>query len=309
MRDTSPFHAGERSVQQSAGEASIADRNAKLVTDTVIAGARPFIAKQTMFALASTDSSGCLWSSLLFGEPGFVNTDDGSSILINVPRAARDEHDPVWKNVEQNKDLGMLFIDLGTRRRYRVNGTVARIDDVGAEVMIREAYPNCPRYIQRRQLKNVGGVRQPAMVDHGTSLTSAVEGIVRRADTIFVGSHHPETGADASHRGGAEGFVRIVDASTLRIPDFNGNSLFNTFGNFAVDPHAGLCIPDFSHGQLLQLTGTATVQWDQDDPSNETGGTGRYWKFQIEKWILRETPQSLDWEYLDASPFNPPVQP
>ncbi|GJG94296.1 pyridoxamine 5'-phosphate oxidase family protein [Cupriavidus pauculus] len=305
MRDTSPFHAGERYVQQSAGETSIAERNATLVTDTVIGGARPFIAKQTMVAVASTDPSGRLWSSLLFGEPGFVNTGDGSAIQINVPLAERDEHDPVWANVEQNKDLGMLFIELSTRRRYRVNGTVNRLDDAGADVVIREAYPNCPRYIQRRQLKQVGTVRKSTTVVHGTSLTSAVEGIVRHADTIFVASRHPETGADASHRGGAEGFVHIVDASTLRIPDFNGNSLFNTFGNFAVDPHAGLCILDFSRGQVLQLTGTASVLWDQDDPTNETGGTGRYWQFQIKKWILRETPQPLDWEYFDASPFIP----
>lgn len=308
MTDKSPFHAGERVVQQRACKAAIADRNIAVLSETVITGARPFIARQTMFALASVDTSGLVWASLLFGKPGFVSTGDGSSILINVPRAERDEEDPLWTNLEQNKDLGMLFIELDTRRRYRVNGTVSRLDDSCAEVTVREAFPNCPKYIQRRQLKQVGEARLPPQAACGTVLPGAVENIVRQADTIFVASRHPETGADASHRGGGVGFVHIMNDTTLRIPDFVGNGLFNTLGNFEVDPHAGLCIPDPACGRVLQLTGTASVHWDQEDDANETGGTKRYWEFKVAKWILRDTPQPLDWEYLDASPFNPPVR-
>lgn len=55
---------------------------------------------------------------------------------------------------------------------------------------------------------------------------------VERADTLFVTSRHPVRGADVSHRGGAPGFVLVVDAKRLRIPDYRGNSMFNTFGNF-----------------------------------------------------------------------------
>jgi hypothetical protein len=156
-------------------------------------------------------------------------------------------------------------------------------------------------------LRQIGEARLPVSSAHGTVLRGIVDTIVREADTIFVASRHAETGADASHRGGGAGFIKIVDETTLRIPDFIGNSLFNTFGNFEIDPRAGLCIPDFVHGQLLQLTGKTTVLWDQDDPAGATGGTRRFWEFKVESWILRDTPQQLEWEYLDASPFNPPV--
>lgn len=307
MNDNNSFHAGERAVQQNAGETAIADRNIAVLTDTVIAGARPFIAKQFMAALASVDTEGRVWSSLVFGKPGFLHTDSGSSILMDVPEKERDQADPVWANMAEQPDLGMLFIELGSRRRYRVNGTVLHVDGRGAEVAIREAYPNCPKYIQRRHLRQLGEPALPVQAAHGTVLRGTVEDIVRQADTVFVASRHAGSGADASHRGGVAGFVKLVNDTTLRIPDYHGNSLFNTLGNITADPRAGLCIPDFAHGQLLQLTGTATVLWDQDDPHNETGGTRRYWEFKVEQWILRDTPQQLEWEYLDASPFNPPA--
>jgi uncharacterized protein len=306
MNDTI-FHAGERLVQERAGERAIADRNIAVLTDTVIGGARPFLAKQAMAAIGSVADDGRVWASLVFGQPGFLHTDDGSTIAIDVPAGQRDAADPVWTNLAAQRDVGMLFIELGSRRRYRVNGTIARLDARGAEVAIREAYPNCPKYIQRRHLRQLGEPVLPVHSSYGVDLDGAAAAIAARADTVFVASRHPERGVDASHRGGAPGFVRRIDARTLRIPDYHGNSLFNTLGNFSVDPHAGLCIPDFEHGRVLQLTGTATLLWDQDDPAGASGGTGRFWEFRVDAWILRDLPQRAEWEYLDASPFNPAV--
>ncbi|MFZ4875070.1 pyridoxamine 5'-phosphate oxidase family protein [Janthinobacterium sp. Mn2066] len=307
MSGDKSFHAGERAVQQWAGETAIAERNIGMVSDTVIGGARHFIAQQFMLALASIDGAGNLWASLLFGKPGFVHADDGSAVMIDVPLKERDLADPLWDNISGQPDLGMLFIELGSRRRYRVNGSLQRADADGLEVVIREAYPNCPKYIQRRHLRQRSAGRPAQAASEGQLLDGTVAAIIAQADTIFVASRHAASGADVSHRGGAPGFARIIDRQTLCIPDFKGNSMFNTLGNFEVDPHAGLCIPDFIHGKLLQLTGTAVIRWDQDDPHNETAGTRRYWEFTVIRWRLRDTPQQLEWEYLDASPFNPVI--
>jgi len=308
MSDDSGFHSGERAMQIAAGETAIADRNIAVLSDTVIAGARPFIGKQFMVVLASIDADGGLWSSPVFGKPGFLNADAGNAIRIDAPAKDRDLADPLWGNITGRSELGMLFIELGSRRRYRVNGTVRQLDDGGIDVAIREAYPNCPKYIQRRHLRQLGEPTLPVQAAHGSVLRGTVEDIIRQADTLFIASAHAETGADASHRGGSPGFIALVNETTLRIPDFHGNSLFNTLGNIAADPRTGLCIPDFVHGQLLQLTGTATIHWNQDDPDHLTGGTGRFWEFKVTRWILRDTPQPLEWEYLDASPFNPAVR-
>src|SRR3546814_14766932 len=73
-----------------------------------------------------------------------------------------------------------------------------------------------------------------------------------------AGSGLREQGADVSHRGGRPGFVRVTEddgRSVLTIPDFSGNQFFNTLGNIAINPRAGLLFVDFATGDLLTLTG------------------------------------------------------
>ena len=48
----------------------------------------------------------------------------------------------------------------------------------------------------------------------------------------------------------------------LTLPDFRGNNLFNTLGNIAAHPHAGVLAMDAATGDLLQLTGRAEIVWD-----------------------------------------------
>ena len=51
---------------------------------------------------------------------------------------------------------------------------------------------------------------------------------------------------------------------TLQFPDYAGNNMFNTLGNLAIDPHAGLLFVDFELGDTLQITGEARVLWDDE---------------------------------------------
>ena len=81
--------------------------------------------------------------------------------------------------------------------------------------------------------------------------------------------------------------------------------MFNTLGNFAFNPHAGLVFVDFQQGRTLQLTGLARILWNLQDPTDETGGTKRYWDFEIDRWIETGLPNGARWEFLDYSPYNP----
>lgn len=305
MNDSSNFHDGERAVQLRAGEAFMAERNGAMVASTVVRAARPFIEAQFMVVVGSVDGQDRLWASVLYGRPGFARSSDGSTVRIDAPCGARDMDDPVWDALRAGVPVGLLFIDLGTRRRYRVNGVLQEIDEAGFEVAVREAFPNCPKYIQRRQLRALDEAPRRAQSASGTVLAGSVAAIVKQADTLFVASRHPSVGLDVSHRGGDRGFVTLVDPATLRVPDYAGNSLFNTLGNFAVDPHAAIAIPDFDNGRLLQLTGTATLRWDEEGPHDHTGGTGRSWDFRIRHWLLRDAMPRAAWDYIDASPYNP----
>ena len=93
---------------------------------------------------------------------------------------------------------------------------------------------------------------------------------MQSSDTFFLGTTHPEYGNDTSHRGGPAGFVR-ADQHVLSWPDFPGNNMFNSLGNLAVDPSAALLFVDFTTGSALQLSGTAAVQWLDDERSVRFG--------------------------------------
>ncbi len=308
MASAYAFHPGELDVQRRTGEASIAARNLAVMSTSVVPAARVFIERQNMLVAATVDGAGHLWSSVLFGPPGFLSTQDGSVVKIAIGEADRDRSDPFWECAAPGAPVGMLFIELGSRRRYRVNGELQAITPGGLDVSVREAYPNCPKYIQRRHLS--GSERLDAhapAVARGSSLTPELESIVRQADTLFIASSSPSGDLDASHRGGNPGFVQVLDARTLRIPDYVGNSLFNTLGNLSVNPECGIAVLDFVNQRVLHLSGSAQIRWDLGDERGATGGTGRFWDFEVREWVLRPLPQRLTWEPLDASPFNPPV--
>ena len=136
-------------------------------------------------------------------------------------------------------------------------------------------------------------------------LSAADHALLARADTLFVASVAPGGMPDASHRGGSAGFIEVLADGRLRLPDYPGNSMFNTWGNLMLDPRAALVVPDFKHGRVLQIAGWAELQWDQPDPSGRTGGTGRLWTIRPERVRSATMPVAITWETLEASPLSP----
>lgn len=109
-----------------------------VIADSILNGARPFIGKQSMVVLASVDPEGAPWSTFLFGQPGFALADSATQVTVDLPAALRDPGEPFWRNVAANPAIGSLFIELGSRRRYRINGALARprCDDRGRRVRL-----------------------------------------------------------------------------------------------------------------------------------------------------------------------------
>ena len=305
---STPYHEGELAVQQRAGESHIAERNGVVIRDSIPRGALQFVRQQSLTVVGTQDTEGRLWATILFGEPGFLDpADNGRSLRVLLRAATRQQSDPFWKNITETRRFGMLAIELGSRRRLRMNGRAASIEADQLVLEIEEAYPNCPKYIQRRYVRRLP-VKNPSVTNshrEGTSLDPELTALIRTADTFFVATAHPSRGVDVSHRGGNPGFVKVLDNATLRIPDYPGNSMFNTLGNLTLNRSAGLAFPDFEGRRVLQLTGTADISWDQADPANESGGTRRFWQFHPASWLETPITDPVAAEFLDYSPFNP----
>ncbi|MBI5068767.1 MAG: pyridoxamine 5'-phosphate oxidase family protein [Deltaproteobacteria bacterium] len=300
------FHEGEVSLQERSGSRSEARRNGAMIAATLHPAMRSFLAEQRMLALAAPDAQGGLSAHVLFGVPGMATAEEGQVVTLGRSRLLGSQLEPPWADLVPGTRLGLLAIDLATRRRLRVNGTVSSTSDEAVRVTVTEVFPNCPKYIQRRRLVESSGPPAGASLTRGTRLDEARRDTIQRSDTLFVASHHPRRGADVSHRGGAPGFVQILDDQTLRIPDYPGNGMFQTLGNLAVSRDAGLAFVDFARGRILQLSGRTSLRFDvAEDSRHPTGGTGRSWDFQVEGWIESLAPAASRWELLERSPFNP----
>jgi ferredoxin-NADP reductase/predicted pyridoxine 5'-phosphate oxidase superfamily flavin-nucleotide-binding protein len=301
------YHEGELQVQAKSGLTQEAQMVAGAIQSYIHPGAASFIGQQATAVLGSLDANGRVWASVVFGAPGFMVAVDGRSLTIQRSACYAAAGDPLWSNLETNPQLGMLLIELTSRRRLRING-VARFSMKGdCLIDVQRAYANCPKYIQRRRLSFPDGVDCRLSNDwlEGRELDAAQQALVGQADTFFVSSAHPEQGVDASHRGGHPGFVQVLNPHRLRIPDFVGNNMFNTLGNFVSYPYAGLVFIDFDRGRALQLSGRPKVLLHESDKRGETGGTARYWEFEIEAWRESELPLRVEWKFLDYSPHIP----
>ena len=82
---------------------------------------------------------------------------------------------------------------------------------------------------------------------------------------FFVATADAAGHPDCSFKGGAPGFVRVTGPSELAFPDYDGNGMFKSLGNLAVNPHVGLLFIAM-HGSPKRLRIDGKAQIDRDDP-------------------------------------------
>ena len=300
--EQSPWHAGERQIQASAGAAErMAVIGPKVIRDHLPEQHRDFYPLLPYLILGVVDEQGIPWATMLEGAPGFAHSPDPYTLQIDsLPSAT----DPAMAALHNEAAVGLLGIDLNTRRRNRMNGRIGALDHDGFSVNVVHTFGNCPKYIQLRPVDSIA--RKPGcMAERATHLDDAARVMICNADTFFVASYveaEGERSVDVSHRGGNTGFVR-VEGNVLTIPDFAGNLFFNTLGNLAANPVAGLLFIDFASGDVMQLAGRTALILSGPEV-DEFDGAQRLWTVTVEHVIRRPAALALRWRFAEFSPFS-----
>ncbi len=283
-----PFHDDELEAQALAGHR------------TGRAAIRPFMPDQhrEFFALlpylftATLDARGWPMASVLTGGAGFVQSPDPATLRIAGLPAANDAAAP---DFVAGAEIGLLGLDPRTRRRNRANGRLVAVDD-GLTVGIAQSFGNCAQYIQTR----TPSPRAPLTADTEplSKLDDDARALIGSCDTFFVASRSradigESGGLDMSHRGGQPGFVGLRD-NMLAIPDFRGNRFYNTLGNLLGDPRTGLIFIDFASGDILQIQGTATIDWH---PEKAPAGAERLLRVEVERAWRRRGAFPFSWTF------------
>ena len=161
----SPWHAGERLLQEHVGVAArMAQIGPLVLRDYMPDQHRDFYAQLPL--LLAGGSGGRPLAGALEGEPGFAWSPDPRVLRV---AAMPDADDPLAAGLGPGKALGLLGIELQTRRRNRVNGLVSAWDGKRFEVTVGQSFGNRPQYIQTREwhFSRAPGLASPAARESG----------------------------------------------------------------------------------------------------------------------------------------------
>jgi len=316
----SPFHDDEIAVQARLG---IADKVAKygngFIRSMMPEQHREFFCQLPMIVIGIVDKNGYPWSIPLYGIVGFIESPDDQQLTINaLPNLVSG----LGLKFNVGQKIGMLGIELETRRRNRMNGVIGTIStpntpsiDTGSfTINVDQSFGNCPQYIQKRifNYDSLNQTEDPKKSEELDSLTlenklsHEAKTLIESTDTFFIASRtsefsdDPRTGIDASHRGGKPGFVKVV-GNNLYFPDFSGNKFFNTIGNIVSDGRVGLYFPDYSTGDVTLLIGHAKVDWDSK-ANARVEGAERIVAVDIEKSVFIPKYLPAKGELIEHSP-------
>lgn len=245
-----------------------------------------------LIAIGTLDPEGRPWTTIWGGEKGLSQPLGGNIIGIKTPVAGK--HDPVVEILVGKETSGQivkeegtgrmvsgLTIDLSTRKRTKlfgrmVAGMLGMREDEDDEsrsqaqiqlvLNIEQSLGNCPKYATRTSVQPA--LSKPELISSSSRLEQRALDLIEKADLILVSSVCREESMDTNYRAGPAGFVRVAPkndkGSVIVWPEYSGNRLYQTLGNLHTTPVAGLCIPDFSTGDVLYVTGTTEILVGKD---------------------------------------------
>lgn len=86
--------------------------------------------------------------------------------------------------------------------------------------------------------------------------------VIEDAEMFWLATVDPKGSPTVSYKGGAPGFVKIPDDSSLVFPSFDGNGMFYSMGNIAATAQVGMLFMNFQRPNRLRVQGSAQLTHD-----------------------------------------------
>ncbi len=106
---------------------------------------------------------------------------------------------------------------------------------------------------------------------------------IEARDMFFLATADAEGRPTCSYKGGAPGFVKVIDERTLAFPCYDGNGMYLSMGNVLVNPAVGLLFLDLENAWRMRVDGEASI--DREDPLLQ------HW--HEAQFVVRVTPRAV----------------
>ncbi len=117
-----------------------------------------------------------------------------------------------------------------------------------------------------------------------TGLPASLRDYVERRDSFYLATVSADGWPYVQHRGGAPGFLRVLDPLTLEFPDYSGNRQYVSVNNLRERARVALILMDYPARRRLKIRGDAELR----ELSVAAGEPGieRYIRVHISAWDL-----------------------
>ncbi|HMO15881.1 MAG TPA: pyridoxamine 5'-phosphate oxidase family protein [Pirellulaceae bacterium] len=135
-----------------------------------------------------------------------------------------------------------------------------------------------------------------------TKITTELASFINGLDMFYFGTANRLGQPYIQYRGGAPGFLRVLDESTLGFADFRGNRQYISLGNLSENPQAFIFLMDYMNSKRIKIWGTARVVEDDSEllerlrDENYPGKIERAITFTITTWDVN-CPQHIHRRY------------
>lgn len=149
----------------------------------------------------------------------------------------------------------------------------------------------------KAQQKSYGSRRQyerMEAIQRGTELTIAEADFIAERDSFYLATVGENGQPYVQFRGGAKGFLKVLDSKTLGYADFRGNLQYISVGNLTKDNRAALILMDYANRQRLKIFANIEVFETKDAPELIAKLESPDYKAKIERAMILNV-SAFDW--------------
>ncbi len=124
--------------------------------------------------------------------------------------------------------------------------------------------------------------------------TEAEAAFIAQRDNFYMATVAENGWPYIQHRGGPEGFLRLIDDKTLAFADFRGNRQYISVGNMSANDRVSLILIDYARRQRLKIYARAEITDLKDGAELATRLAMTQYKAKIERAIILHL-EAFDW--------------
>ena len=146
----------------------------------------------------------------------------------------------------------------------------------------------------RAQKQYYGSAGKIADASERDPLGPAEAEFIAARDSFYLGTISETGWPYIQHRGGPQGFLRVIDQTTLAFADYRGNRQLLSTGNLSVNDRVALFLMDYKNRERLKILGHARVEDARAHPQLIAQVTDPKMRSSVERLVFIDV-VSFDW--------------